>query len=452
MLTVAASGDPAARLVNGAMIESAMAPVQPSPSIPYHLAGYAIEGRLSFRLTLAGTGQGTGDSIGLQAQMNYDGKPLIGLGNAAIKVHVERPNTGQGTFLHDTQVSDTVLNNEPTPGDTTTPYERKLRFLAKDLTTAVALHPLPTDFSMKDNGAAQNADQKADDGVYSASIGDTSRPGLYRFTVTMDWDLPATGKIHRVEVLEREVKVNVTTGDSLVTVTQGATPETWIFHVTPKDRFGNFTGPGFGNRLSIKGGSISGPPADLHQTGSYDITVTGVPQSSLPNVVISLDGTPVVDCKHSNCGGGGGGNNKFAVFADLGVAIPNGTFSNVVNTGFSFNGGLEYIVNTHFSAEGIFGVHHFPGKIAGDVTAIQFGGGGKVYLTNSPNRVFARAGLGGYHFTSATTNFGGYFGGGFLHEFNAHFGLEGVYTFHAVNTPGTATKFSTVQGGVRYAF
>jgi hypothetical protein len=146
------------------------------------------------------------------------------------------------------------------------------------------------------------------------------------------------------------------------------------------------------------------------------------------------------------------GPHNFAIFADLGAAIPNGTFSNVVNTGFSFNGGLEYIVNSHISAEGIFGVHHFPGKIAGDVTAIQFTGGGKVYLTNSPNRVFARAGLGGYHFTSGTTNFGGYFGAGLLHEFNAHFGLEGVYTFHAVNTPGTATKFSTVQGGVRYAF
>jgi hypothetical protein len=145
-------------------------------------------------------------------------------------------------------------------------------------------------------------------------------------------------------------------------------------------------------------------------------------------------------------------NSKFAVFADLGAAIPNGTLSNVVNTGVSFNAGLEYILNTHISAEGILGVHHFPGKIAGDVTAIQFTGGAKAYLTNSPNRLFIRAGLGGYHFTSGTTNFGGYTGGGLLHEFNTHFGLEGVYTFHAVNTPGAATKFSTVQGGVRYAF
>jgi hypothetical protein len=144
---------------------------------------------------------------------------------------------------------------------------------------------------------------------------------------------------------------------------------------------------------------------------------------------------------------------RFAVFFDIGVAIPHGTFSNAFNAGFSFNGGLEYIITPHISAEGILGVHHFPGKIAGDTTAIQFGGGGKVFLNpGHPNLVFVRAGIAGYHFTSATTNVGGYFGAGLLHQFNVHLGLEGVYTFHAVNTPGAATQFSTLQGGFRYAF
>jgi hypothetical protein len=146
------------------------------------------------------------------------------------------------------------------------------------------------------------------------------------------------------------------------------------------------------------------------------------------------------------------GPHKFSVFADLGVGIPHGNFGNVADPGVSFNAGLEYILKPNLSVEGILGVHHFPGKIAGDTTAIQFTGGGKFYFMNGPNRPFVRAGLGGYHFTSGTTNFGGYFGGGWLHEFNAHFGVEGVYTFHAVNTPGTAAKFSTIQGGVRYAF
>jgi hypothetical protein len=180
--------------------------------------------------------------------------------------------------------------------------------------------------------------------------------------------------------------------------------------------------------------------------GPVTVIIDGAPQDYGPGETKTVKGTVGLGSSPTT------NNSKFAVFADLGAAIPNGTLSNVVNTGVSFNAGLEYILNTHISAEGILGVHHFPGKIAGDVTAIQFTGGAKAYLTNSPNRLFIRAGLGGYHFTSGTTNFGGYTGGGLLHEFNTHFGLEGVYTFHAVNTPGAATKFSTVQGGVRYAF
>jgi hypothetical protein len=145
----------------------------------------------------------------------------------------------------------------------------------------------------------------------------------------------------------------------------------------------------------------------------------------------------------------------WAVFADLGAGIPHGTFSNAFDPGVSFNAGLEYIATPHFSAEGIVGVHHFGGKVAGSLNVIQFTAGGKVYLSppSNPNRFFVRAGLGGYHFTvGSTTDFGGYVGGGLLHEFNAHWGLEGVYTFHTVNTSGAATKFSSVQGGIRYVF
>jgi hypothetical protein len=42
------------------------------------------------------------------------------------------------------------------------------------------------------------------------------------------------------------------------------------------------------------------------------------------------------------------------------------------------------------------------------------------------------------------------FGGGILKELNAHWGPQASYNFHAVNTPGAATKFSTLQEGIRY--
>lgn len=184
---------------------------------------------------------------------------------------------------------------------------------------------------------------------------------------------------------------------------------------------------------------LTGPGLQKTGPGSYQIHV---PQDGTATVTANFE--PEYP-----------GEDRFAVFADIGAAIPNGTFGNAFNKGFSFNAGLEYIVNPHFSAEGIFGVHHFGGTLTGDLNVFQFTGGAKVYSSpfGGNNRAFFRAGLGGYHFTvGPSTNFGGYVGGGLLHELNAHWGIEGVYTFHTVNTPGTATKFSTVQGGIRYLF
>jgi hypothetical protein len=265
--------------------------------VPYHLSGYSIEGRLSYRISVAGVGQGTGDSIGLEAQLSYDGKPLTGIGSA-IKVHVERPDTGEGTYLHDTPVSNDVLNSEPDPNDTTTPFERKILYLAKNgnLKSVIQPKPLPTEYSMLDNGDAQNADHKANDGIYSAKLADTSRPGLYRFTVTMDWTNGTTGQIHRVETIERVVKVNPTPAGSEITVTKGTNPGEWLVGVTPRDSFGNYVGPGFTSDFQVQvsgGGSVTGAPLDAQQTGAYGVKLTGVPPGANPKVTISVGGKQI---------------------------------------------------------------------------------------------------------------------------------------------------------------
>ena len=144
--------------------------------------------------------------------------------------------------------------------------------------------------------------------------------------------------------------------------------------------------------------------------------------------------------------------NKFAVFFDLGGAFPHGNFGSVFNPGFSLNTGLEYIVNSHFSAEGIFGYDHFSASGGGSLNVYQFSGNAKAYLTTGTLRPFVNGGVGGYHFGTASTYFGGNFGAGVLKELNSHWGIQGAYNFHAVKTPGGATKFSTVQGGIRYVF
>jgi hypothetical protein len=146
---------------------------------------------------------------------------------------------------------------------------------------------------------------------------------------------------------------------------------------------------------------------------------------------------------------------KLALLLDLGGAFPHGTFGNAFNPGFSLNAGLEYMINPHISAEGIFGYHHFPSNIAGvsDENVYQFGGNAKFYWRRiGPFRLFVNGGISGYKFSPGSTEVGGNFGGGVLRELNAHWGLQACYNFHIVNTPVAATKFSTAQGGIRYVF
>lgn len=145
---------------------------------------------------------------------------------------------------------------------------------------------------------------------------------------------------------------------------------------------------------------------------------------------------------------------KLAAFLDLGAGIPNGTFSNSFNTGVSFNGGLEYMFTPHVSAEGVFGYHRFPGTIGGHVNLYQFSANAKVYMIPPPNkfRPFVNGGIGVYKFGSGSSNFGANFGAGVLYEITPRFGIQGSYNFQTVNTPVSGTRFSTLQGGVRFVF
>lgn len=144
---------------------------------------------------------------------------------------------------------------------------------------------------------------------------------------------------------------------------------------------------------------------------------------------------------------------KFAVFVDAGVAAPHGDLSTFLNPGFSLNAGLEYMITTQFSAEGTLGYHRFSTFFGGDTSLYQVSGNGKFYFIDQSSKLrpFVNGGVGAYVTNSATTHFGGNVGGGILYEVTPKFGVQGGYNFH-VFTAGSGTKFSTVQGGVRFRF
>jgi subtilisin family serine protease len=145
---------------------------------------------------------------------------------------------------------------------------------------------------------------------------------------------------------------------------------------------------------------------------------------------------------------------RWALFLDAGANFPHGTLSNFLDPGFSFNGGLEYMVNPYFSVEGVFGFHRFRGSFGGNANLYQLSGNAKAYLNGPSNSVrpFVNGGVGAYVFDSGTTRFGGNVGAGLLYEATPHFELQGSYNFHMVSTPGISLRYSTLQGGVRFRF
>ncbi|HST50366.1 MAG TPA: porin family protein [Pyrinomonadaceae bacterium] len=149
---------------------------------------------------------------------------------------------------------------------------------------------------------------------------------------------------------------------------------------------------------------------------------------------------------------------RWGLSLHAGVSIPHGDFDTIFDPGPNFAVDLEYRITRLFSLEGIYGFHRFGGGTFGSVTASslnvhQFSLDGKIYGSSAPVRPFFDFGGGAYEFgTSGVTRGGINIGGGVQYDVTPTFAVEGVYNFHNIFTNGSNTRFSALQGGVRFRF
>jgi hypothetical protein len=450
-----ASGPLGSWTINVTRRPSAMSTaLRPPADIPYSLSIYVYESKLDYNLYFSKINQGTGDLIVLNAEVSYDGKPLAGLGSA-IKVRIERPSEGIGTILHNKQVMDDVLKNEPpggNPNDTTNPYQRKLQYLVRttDLLSKVEPQPYPGTFVLLDDGNAANGDFRPGDGIYSIAFPYTDKPGLYRFKVSLDWDDPRTGRVQRIEEIQRHIKVKPTAANSTVKIVPDTVSGQFLINITPADMFGNFMGPGAPERISVQllgNGNLAGALTNPLETGTYTIRVVNVPPGTTPKVLVKVDDETISGASTSNI------SRRFAVFAALGTNFPQTGLSNSFDNGLSFNGGLEYIVSNYFSIEGSLGRHSLEGKLTGGgLSVYQLSLNAKFYGGSGFVRPFFNFGAGFYHFNPGSTQGGVNTGTGLQFNLTPRFALEGVYNFHNVVNSGSNARFSTLQGSLRFRF
>ncbi|HEY0371009.1 MAG TPA: hypothetical protein VGD79_03365, partial [Thermoanaerobaculia bacterium] len=338
--------------------------------VPYTFNAFFSERSLDYRVSVDPPRMETGDAIHLRASLAYDGKPLKGLPPNAIRVRVRRPAEGLGTILHLAKdVGPIAAGNDPL-----SPYQARVAGVvdAKAMQKILPRVEVTTIALVEENN-----------GIYTATFADTSVPAAYAFEVVLDWTDPRTGHLHREERLERNVAVKVDADRSDVR-RRGD-----VVLVTPRDRFGNYAGPGYGHLFNTTA-------IDPQQTGTYELTPTGP---------ITYDGVTLGEPTSAP--------SSWRVFLDAGTRFP----------GFSVNAGVERMLSPLWSAEAIAGHHD---------GLNQFSLGGKRWF----GPAFLNFGAGVYD-----SEAGAHAGVGFLHGM-----WELVGNVHATD----GDTFVTLQLGLRF--
>ena len=249
---------------------------------PYHLSAYAVESRLSYRITESPR-TGTGTPVKVTAEVGWDGKGITKLPPGAIRVRVERPGVNLGNILFDSKT-----RGEPgrAEGDQQDPLRAKLDALnaGGKLAQQIAPRPVPGTLEMKHVGL----------GRYEAKFDPTQIGGQYRFRVDMDWTDKRTGRIKRTETTERQIPVAPSAANTTVNVQQGRGGA--VITLTPKDRYGNLVGPGYGNlfNVQVSGATAALPVTDPSVRGIYVIRLNRMSEND-PRVRISFRGQRLRD-------------------------------------------------------------------------------------------------------------------------------------------------------------
>lgn len=410
--------------------------------IPYTLNAFLVERDLEYRVRLEELSPATGDSLPVQVNVSFAGKPLAKLPGGAIRVRVQRPPEGLGTILHDTPSTDSNTGTTTTPtGDTATPYQRKVDRIA-DAALLARITPRDVEtITLRDSGNG--------DGLYSGTFSGTTVPGLYAFEVLLDWDDPRTGHVRRTERLERHLKVRPDPIATTISITPAAEDGTALIAVTPRDRFGNYVGPGYGSRVraTLTGpGTIGSTPVDRDQTGTYVYTVSDLPVGTRPDVAVVVDGVPI-----EGSAGGGSIAGKWRVFFDVG---PNARHDGLSGSDgvLSANVGIERRFSPSWSGELIAGMHTFQRSSSTDPNLWQLTIGGKKWFGSGKVHPFLGASAGVYRLDYLGTKIlaGASAGAGLLYDISPRWGVEGVWNVHAMNATGGNITFSTLQLGVRF--
>jgi hypothetical protein len=159
-------------------------------AVPYTLNVFFLERHLDYRLSIDPGRAVVGQTQRLRAEISYDGKPLSGLPDGAVRVRVLRPKASLEAVLRRTK----GRPQRPPAGDPQSDAQRAVSALSSE--EIAQLRPAEAEL------ITMHEEKR---GFYSVPVAKATVAGSYAFEVVLDWDDPRTGHIHREERLEEFV-------------------------------------------------------------------------------------------------------------------------------------------------------------------------------------------------------------------------------------------------------
>ncbi len=390
----------------------------------------------------------TGEDIILTARVTESGIPLTNL--MAAEAQVLFPRAALGTLLSVAKVK----ASEKRTDHISTKSQAKLLAMLQKPEYALRLRPQEISVTLYDDGRSEHGDAKEGDGIYSARFNNTQTPGLYRFFFTVKgatlsgW--PFTRRQELSTIVRTRLSPEQTTveGEWLKITNEGGTAR---IRITPLDQFGNFLGPGYDDRISLESreGATAAEVKD-GLDGSYDLLVRVADVARDPRLDVKIFGISVFN---DNLSKALVPRKRWGLSLHLGAAVPLGNFNTSYDSGMCVTADLERILNPHVSLEAWGGYLDFPSSTTGQTYWLHLSGNAKYFLGRALVKPFVSGGLGIYKTKNDSAVYMGMnAGAGISVRIQASlFGELGV-NYHTVFTNGAATRFATIQAGIKWRF
>lgn len=311
----------------------------------YEAAAIVEEPRLEYDFSLGRKDYVAGDPIELNARLTLGRQPVTDA--SRVTATVLAPLQGLGTLL-----SITPTPTEP-PGfqfeSAATIGQKKLKLLLRDEKFYRDLQPVGNTITLQHKGG----------GNYSAIFSNTNVTGTYTVIFHVEGDRTDIGKYRRTEIRSTMVRFGKAELDAsniqATLLDKTADGRRMQLRVRPRDRFGNYLGPDYGDRIkvSLSAGSVGSDKRDLAD-GSYTIPFF-VPPTIDPVVTVTVMDQPLLEDHLSVIWK----RYIFAVSAHVGRSIPTGNFDNAYDPGLLAELDFGYAFSRSFSLEADLGRYNF---------------------------------------------------------------------------------------------